>query len=110
MGPNNQVLYNLQDIFNLLPNLNLEGLARSMVTKTSDMHLLVYLAALIRSVTSLHDLVNNKIAYCEIEEQMDKAAASEGESKRTDGKSSKKSKGAGAGDDASEKVEEEKKK
>jgi hypothetical protein len=36
---NNQVLYNLQDIFNLLPNLNLESLSQSMVTKTSDMHL-----------------------------------------------------------------------
>ena len=67
-----------------------------MVTKTSDMHLLVYLAALIRSVTSLHDLVNNKIKYCEIEEQMDKASgevetkvkkdAEDGEQKKTEEK------------------------
>jgi 26S proteasome regulatory subunit N8 len=34
-----------------------------MLVKTNDMHMAIYLSALIRSVIALHDLVNNKIMY-----------------------------------------------
>ena len=34
-----------------------------MLIKTNDMHMVIYLSALIRSVIALHDLVNNKIKY-----------------------------------------------
>ena len=37
--PRNQILSNLQDILNLLPNLNLDKLVRSMFVKTNDTHL-----------------------------------------------------------------------
>lgn len=57
---NNQILYNLQMIFNLLPNLSV--VAKSMLVKTNDMHLAIYCAALVRCIIALHDLVNNKIA------------------------------------------------
>merc|ERR1712023_250511 len=60
---NNQIIYNMQTILNLLPNLNVEELARAMMMKTNDMHLVIYLASLIRCVVALHDLVNNKIEY-----------------------------------------------
>eukprot|EP00903_Cladosiphon_okamuranus_P012182 g11425.t1 len=60
---NNQIVYNMQNIFNLLPNLNVDELVRSMLIKTNDMHLVIYVSALIRSVVALHDLVNNKIRY-----------------------------------------------
>lgn len=56
-----QIVYNMQNIFNLLPNLNVDELVRSMLVKTNDMHLVIYLSALIRSVVALHDLVNNKV-------------------------------------------------
>jgi len=59
--PNPVIVANLQTIFNLLPNL--DGTVRSMMTKTNDMHMAVYLGALIRSVMALHDLVNNKIRH-----------------------------------------------
>merc|ERR1712146_184862 len=62
---NNQVLYNLQTILNLLPNLNVEELIRAMMVKTNDMHLVIYISSLIRCVIQLHDLVNNKLAYKE---------------------------------------------
>jgi hypothetical protein len=61
MPVNNQINSNLQNILNLLPNLNVEALVRSMLVKTNDMHLAMYLAALVRSVLALHDLLNNKI-------------------------------------------------
>lgn len=56
-----QIVYNMQNVFNLLPNLNVEELVRSMLVKTNDMHLVIYVSALIRSVIALHDLVNNKV-------------------------------------------------
>lgn len=63
MPVNHQVIYNMQTIFNLLPNLNQDILVRSMFTKTNDMHMVLYLSSLIRATTALHDLVNNKIKY-----------------------------------------------
>jgi 26S proteasome regulatory subunit N8 len=55
----------MQTILNLLPNLNTNDLVRAMLVKTNDMHMAIYLSALIRSVIALHDLVNNKIRYGE---------------------------------------------
>jgi len=60
---NHEIVANLQTIISLLPNLNTEELVRSMMVKTNDMHMAIYLASLIRSVIALHDLVNNKIRY-----------------------------------------------
>lgn len=61
MPVNNQINSNLQNILNMLPNLNVEALVRSLLVKTNDMHLGMYLAALVRSVIALHNLLNNKI-------------------------------------------------
>lgn len=38
LPPNHQIIYNMQTIFNLLPNLNIDALVRSMFVKTNDMH------------------------------------------------------------------------
>ena len=67
MPVNNQVIYNMQDIFNLLPNLNVEALVQSFFVKTNDMHLVVYLASLIRSVIALHNLLGNKAKFKDYE-------------------------------------------
>jgi 26S proteasome regulatory subunit N8 len=53
---NNQITYNLQNIFNLLPNLNVEELVKSLFIKTNNMHLVLYVSSLVRSVLALHDL------------------------------------------------------
>ena len=60
---NNQIVYNTQTIFNFLPNLNVEILIRSLLVKTNDMHLVIYIASLVRCITALHDLVRNKLMY-----------------------------------------------
>jgi 26S proteasome regulatory subunit N8 len=82
-------LGNLQDVFNLLPNLStpkavpkdlpsvngmvngavgVEGgmsenseLARAMSIKTNDQLMAIYLSSLIRAITAFHDLIENKI-------------------------------------------------
>ena len=71
---NNQIAYNLQDIFNLLPNLNVESLVRSLQVKANDMHLVLYLSSLIRSVLALHGLLANKIKYRDMDEVLDRDA------------------------------------
>jgi len=58
---NNNVVYNLQEIFNLIPNLNVDDLVKAMLIKTNDMHLAVYCAALVRCIIALHSLLTNKI-------------------------------------------------
>lgn len=58
---NNEIMYSMQDVFNLLPSLNIPDLVKGFHTKTNDMMLVLYVSALIRSIVALHDLVDNKI-------------------------------------------------
>mmetsp|Transcript_1854 Transcript_1854/g.4397 ORF Transcript_1854/g.4397 Transcript_1854/m.4397 type:complete len:319 (+) Transcript_1854:219-1175(+) len=63
LPPNNKIMYNLQEMLNLLPNIGQDPLVRAMLVKTNDMHLVMYMSSMVRCVTALHDLVNNKIRY-----------------------------------------------
>ncbi|KAL5466886.1 hypothetical protein EMCRGX_G031044 [Ephydatia muelleri] len=82
---NHTILYHLQDIFNLLPNLKLEQFTTSFAVKTNDQMLVIYLASLIRSVIALHNLISNKIANREAEKQEGKAGKREGETGKEGG-------------------------
>jgi len=71
------ILGNLQDVFNLLPNLSTpkpsaggaqsvaaadnSELTRAMSVKTNDQLMAIYLSSLIRAITAFHDLIENKI-------------------------------------------------
>ncbi|GER46652.1 Mov34/MPN/PAD-1 family protein [Striga asiatica] len=68
---NHEILYHLQDVFNLLPNLNVTELVKSFAVKTNDMMLVIYLSSLIRSVIALHNLINNKMLNKEHEKAED---------------------------------------
>ena len=52
-----QIFYELQNIFNLLPNVNVEELVKSFAVKTNDMMLVIYISSMIRSIIALHNLV-----------------------------------------------------
>ena len=58
---NQMIINNYQDIFNLLPNLRIEEMVRNFSVKSNDYMYVIYVSSLIRSILSLHDLVNNKI-------------------------------------------------
>ncbi|CAK9277151.1 unnamed protein product [Sphagnum jensenii] len=73
---NHEILYHLQDVFNLLPNLNVHELVKSFAVKTNDMMLVIYLSSLIRSVIALHNLINNKMLNKEHERIADAATTS----------------------------------
>ena len=88
---NHQIIYHLQDIFNLLPDINLREFVRSMYIKTNDQMLVVYIAALIRSIIALHNLINNKI-------QNRDAEKNEGKEKKIPSAADAKEKGKEAGE------------
>jgi 26S proteasome regulatory subunit N8 len=72
---NHEILYHLQDVFNLLPNLNVNELIKAFAVKTNDMMLVIYLSSLIRSVIALHNLINNKMLNKEHEKVEDSKPA-----------------------------------
>ncbi|KAF2491786.1 Mov34-domain-containing protein [Lophium mytilinum] len=92
---NHAILGNLQDVFNLLPNLSTpkakeiggatngvgpaagvsdnSELARAMSIKTNDQLMAIYLSSLIRAITAFHDLIDNKIQNRQQAEEKEKA-------------------------------------
>jgi 26S proteasome regulatory subunit N8 len=95
---NHQIIYNLQDIFNLLPNLQTQEMVKSFSVKTNDQLLVIYLSSLIRAVIALHNLINNKIENLKGEgittgeDQKDTEAKEAGEKKPEDKKDEEKAK------------------
>lgn len=88
---NHQIIYHLQDIFNLLPDVNLQSFVKAVYVKTNDQMLVVYLAALIRSIIALHNLINNKV-------QNRDAEKNEGKEKEPKDKKKEETKDKGDGD------------
>eukprot|EP00163_Fabomonas_tropica_P001014 TRINITY_DN10766_c0_g1_i3.p1 TRINITY_DN10766_c0_g1~~TRINITY_DN10766_c0_g1_i3.p1 ORF type:complete len:299 (+),score=66.78 TRINITY_DN10766_c0_g1_i3:516-1412(+) len=82
---NNEIIFQLQDIFNLLPHLDVTELVKAFAVKTNDTMLVIYLSSIIRSVIALHNLVNNKIALKEAEKH---EGSSKKEEKEEDAKAS----------------------
>ncbi|CAK7224974.1 proteasome regulatory particle subunit [Sporothrix bragantina] len=90
---NHAILGNLQDVFNLLPNLSTKAaapssgssngsatlgsgegdLAYAMSVKTNDQLMAIYLSSLIRAITAFHDLIENKIQNRQQQEEKDAA-------------------------------------
>ncbi|KAH9502999.1 proteasome regulatory particle subunit [Bulinus truncatus] len=58
---NHQIIYQLQDVFNLLPDVGVPELVHSLTVSTNDQMSVVYLASLVRSIMALHNLINNKV-------------------------------------------------
>lgn len=67
MPIDHQIVYNFQDILNLIPNLKLDHVVKAFAVKTNDNMLTVYLSSLIRSILALHDLINNKLENRQLE-------------------------------------------
>jgi 26S proteasome regulatory subunit N8 len=85
--PYNQlIINNFQDIFNLLPNLKVEEMVRSFSVKSNDYMYVMYVSGLIRSILSLHDLINNKINSKEIELERAKREKEEEKQKEDEAK------------------------
>lgn len=79
---NHEIMYRMQDVFNLLPTLNMPHLGKGFLTKTNDIMLVLYVSALIRTIIALHNLVDNKIML----KNDEKMAAEKAADKRDGGK------------------------
>mmetsp|Transcript_16716 Transcript_16716/g.24971 ORF Transcript_16716/g.24971 Transcript_16716/m.24971 type:complete len:339 (+) Transcript_16716:60-1076(+) len=66
---NHNILSQLQNVFNLMPNLSQQHIVKQFAVKSHDMMLNVYISSLIRSIIALHNLINNKIACKEAEKK-----------------------------------------
>merc|ERR1712129_362800 len=65
---NQDILQNLQLIFNLLPNLNKKNVIASFQTKKNDLMLNIYIASLLRSILALDNLLDNRMENKERED------------------------------------------
>ena len=59
---NHAILYNLQDIFNLLPNISSPDFVKSLSSITNDEYFVIYISSVVRSIIALHDLISNKLS------------------------------------------------
>jgi len=89
---NHQIIYLLQDIFNLLPDVTLQSFVQAVFIKTNDQQLVLYVAALVRSILALHNLINNKVQNRDAERNEGKEPTKKGDAK-TDNKDKKKDDG-----------------
>jgi 26S proteasome regulatory subunit N8 len=69
---NQEIIYQLQEIFNLLPDQDSDELVRSFAMETNDMMLALYLGSMLRSTVALHNLINNKIKNKKLKEDKGK--------------------------------------
>ena len=82
MPVNHQIIYNMQDMFNLSPNLKVEELVKAFASNTNDSMLVIYLSSLIRSIIALHNLINNKMMNIEAERKANEPPKTEEDLKR----------------------------
>merc|ERR1712216_45687 len=61
LPPNHQILHNIQDIFNKLPDTQSEEVVAAFAVGTNDMAMTLYVANLLRTTIALHNLINTKI-------------------------------------------------
>ena len=118
---NQAILANLQDVFNLLPNLSTprqpadghdagdgaeagdgdSELARALSIKTNDQLLAIYISSLIRAITAFHDLIDNKIQNRQQAEEQEakRKEADKDKAAKQDGEKAKESKSNGEAKD-----------
>ncbi|KAL9875558.1 LOW QUALITY PROTEIN: 26S proteasome non-ATPase regulatory subunit 7-like [Glossina fuscipes fuscipes] len=89
MPINYQIVYQLQDIFNMLPDITSDQFTETMYIKTNDQMLVVYLASMVRSIIALHNLINNKLTNRDAEEGKGKTEEKSKDNKDKENKETK---------------------
>lgn len=69
---NPQIIYNIQEIFNYLPNFENENVIKAYSVQTNNNYLVLYLTWVVKSIIALHKLINNKISLKEKEQNPEK--------------------------------------
>jgi len=53
--PNNQIIFNLQEILNMMPKLDEDKKLKAFQSKTNDNYFTIYVSSIVRSIIALHD-------------------------------------------------------
>merc|ERR1711879_444319 len=96
---NQEIIYQLQEIFNLLPDQDSDDLVRSFAMETNDMMLALYLGSMLRSTVALHNLINNKIRNKKAKEDKSKEKKEKDEKEKKEKEEKKGDDKENAGDD-----------
>lgn len=86
---NHEIMYELQNIFNYLPDLDRPETVRSFRVTNNDRLLVVYLSSLIRSVIALHALVDNRLEITREENEASAPRTKKDEAPQEDGERSR---------------------
>lgn len=82
---NHPVIYYIQEVLNLLPDVSHPDFVDVQNMQTNDQLMCMYMGSLVRAVIALHNLIDNKIALQKAEKEKD----SEGTEKKKDEKKTK---------------------
>merc|ERR1712176_1386974 len=90
---NQEIIYSLQEIFNLCPDQDSDELIRSFAMETNDTMLALYLGSMLRSTVVLHILINNKARNKKAKEEKGKKKVKQADEKKDDDGKGKKDTG-----------------
>ncbi|CAJ0586425.1 unnamed protein product, partial [Mesorhabditis spiculigera] len=68
---NHPVIYYIQEVLNLLPDVSHPEFVEAQNVQTNDQLLCVYMGSLVRAIIALHNLIDNKIALQKAERDKD---------------------------------------
>lgn len=66
---NYQIMYSLQDIVSLCPDINNDALVKALTHVNNDNMMVLYVSSIIRSITALHNLIDNRLENMQEEEE-----------------------------------------
>lgn len=58
---NATIIYRLQEIFNLLPNVHGPEARKALTVANNDQSMMIFAGSVVRAVIALHELINNKL-------------------------------------------------
>lgn len=61
LPPSAAIIYHLQDMFNLLPDVHSVAAVRALTVAANDQATMVFAGSVVRAVIALHELINNKL-------------------------------------------------
>ncbi|KAK6730240.1 hypothetical protein RB195_006978 [Necator americanus] len=71
---NHPVIYHIQEVLNLLPDVTHPDYVTAQNVQTNDQLMCVYMGSLVRSVIALHNLIDNKLALQKAENEQEDGA------------------------------------
>ncbi|CAB3408503.1 unnamed protein product [Caenorhabditis bovis] len=83
---NHHVIYYVQEVLNLLPDVTHPDYVVSQNIQTNDQLMCVYMGSLVRSVVALHNLIDNKISLQKAEKEAENGEAEKEKEKKDEEK------------------------